>query len=119
MKFTGKWMELENILSEVTQSQKESIWYALTDKWTLTQKLRISKIQFTDHIKLKKKEGQIVDASVLLRRGNKITMGGSGREEPPRKEEREDWERKRRAVSGVRYDGGAGKRSTEGQVVLV
>ena len=49
----------------------------LTDKWTLTQKLRISKIQFTDHIKLKKKEGQIVDALVLLRRGNKILTGGN------------------------------------------
>ena len=24
MKFTGKWMELENILSEVTQSQKNT-----------------------------------------------------------------------------------------------
>ena len=39
MKFLGKWMELENImLSEETQSQKIT-WYALTDKWTLAQKL--------------------------------------------------------------------------------
>jgi hypothetical protein len=87
--------------------------------WILGKTLEIYMLQLKDLMKLKKKEGQIVDASVLLRRGNKITMGGSGREEPPRKEEREDWERKRRAVSGVRYDGGAGKRSTEGQVVLV
>jgi hypothetical protein len=36
MKFLGKWMELENIiLSEVTQSQKNT----LTDKWILAQKL--------------------------------------------------------------------------------
>ena len=35
----------------------------------------IPKIQFTDHMKLKKKEDQSVDASVLLRRGNKILMG--------------------------------------------
>jgi hypothetical protein len=28
-------------------------------------------------MKLKKKEGQCVDASVLLRRGNKILMGGN------------------------------------------
>ena len=35
------------------------------------QKLLIPKVQFTDHMKLKKKEDQIVDASVLLRRGNK------------------------------------------------
>jgi hypothetical protein len=41
------------------------------------QKLRIPKIQFTDRIKLKKEE-QNVDASVLLRRGNKILLGGKG-----------------------------------------
>jgi hypothetical protein len=36
MKFSGKWMDLENItLSEVTQSQKEHTWYVLTDKWIL------------------------------------------------------------------------------------
>ena len=36
MKFLDKWMELENIiLSEVTQSQKDQSWYALTDKWIL------------------------------------------------------------------------------------
>ena len=33
-------------------------------------------IQFTDHMKLKK-EDQSVDASVLLRRGNKIFTGGN------------------------------------------
>ena len=49
--FLGKWMELENIiLSEVTQSQKEHTWYAFTDKWILAQKLRITKIKFTDHM---------------------------------------------------------------------
>jgi hypothetical protein len=32
----------------------------------------IPKIQFTKHMKLKKKEDQSVDTSVLLRRGNKI-----------------------------------------------
>jgi hypothetical protein len=30
---------------------------------------------FTDHMKLKKKEDQTVDASVLLRRGSKILTG--------------------------------------------
>jgi hypothetical protein len=50
-------MELEIIiLSEVTQSQKN----ILTDKWILAQKLRIPKIQFTDYMKLKKKEDQSV-----------------------------------------------------------
>jgi hypothetical protein len=42
-------MELENIiLSEVTQSQKNT--YALTDKWILSQKLGIPKIQLTDNM---------------------------------------------------------------------
>jgi hypothetical protein len=35
------------------------------------------KIQFIDVMKLKKKEDQSVDISVLLRRGNKISMGGN------------------------------------------
>jgi hypothetical protein len=53
---------------------KEHTWYALTDKWILVQKLRIHKIQFTKHMKLKKKEDQSMDTSILLRRGNKISM---------------------------------------------
>jgi hypothetical protein len=44
---------------------KEHTWYALTDKWILSPKLRIHKIQFIDHMKLKK-EDQILGASVLL-----------------------------------------------------
>jgi hypothetical protein len=55
----------------------EPLWrHALTDKWILAQKLRIPKIQFTDHMKLKKKEVQSVDTLILLRRGNKIPMEG-------------------------------------------
>jgi hypothetical protein len=42
----------------------------------LAQKFGIPKIQFTDHMKLKKKEDQSIDTSVLLRKGNKIPMGG-------------------------------------------
>jgi hypothetical protein len=42
----------------------------------LAQKLGIPKIQFTDHMKLKKKEDQSVDTSLLLRRRNKTAMGG-------------------------------------------
>jgi hypothetical protein len=34
---------------------KELTWYAFTDKWILPQKFRILKIQFTKHMKLKKK----------------------------------------------------------------
>jgi hypothetical protein len=48
---------------------KEHTWYALTDKWILAQKLRISKMQFANHMKLKKKEDQRVDTSFLLRMG--------------------------------------------------
>ena len=36
----------------------------------------------TDHKKFNKKEGPSEDASIPLRRGNKIIMGGRGREEP-------------------------------------
>jgi hypothetical protein len=35
----------------------------------IAPKLGIPKIQFTNHMKLKKKENQSLDASVLLRRG--------------------------------------------------
>jgi hypothetical protein len=38
--------------------------------------LRIPKIQFTNHMKLKKKEVQSVDTLILLIRGNKIPMEG-------------------------------------------
>ena len=55
MKFLGKWMELKNtILGEGNLITKEHKWYTLTNKWILTQKLRIPKVQFTDHMKLKK-----------------------------------------------------------------
>ena len=54
---------------------KEHTRYALTDKWILAKKLRIPKIQFAKHMKLKKKD-QSVDTSFLLRRGNKIPMEG-------------------------------------------
>ena len=55
---------------------EEHTWYALTDKWILDQKLRITKIEFAKHMKLKKNEDQNVDTSFLLRMGNKIPMEG-------------------------------------------
>jgi hypothetical protein len=39
--------------------------------WILGQKLRIPKMQFAKHMKLKNKKDQSVDTSILLRRGNK------------------------------------------------
>ena len=53
---------------------KEHTWYALTDKWVSAQKLRIPKTLFAKHMKLKKKEDQCVDTTILLRRGNQISM---------------------------------------------
>jgi hypothetical protein len=47
-----------------------------TDKWLLSQKFGIPKIQFANFMKLKKKEDQSVDTSFLLRMGNKIPMEG-------------------------------------------
>jgi hypothetical protein len=49
----------------------------LTDKWILAQKLRIPKIQFINHMKLKNKEDQSVDTSILLRRRDKTSMEGA------------------------------------------
>ena len=74
MKFTGKWMELENImLTGVTQSKNVHTWNALTDKWIIVHNLTIPKYQFTNKMTLQK-EDQSVDASVLSGRGNKIIM---------------------------------------------
>ena len=41
-------------------------------------------IQLTDNTKLSKKEEENIDASILLRWGNKIITGDGGREEPGR-----------------------------------
>jgi len=50
--------------------------YVLNNKWIVGIKLGICMIQLVDHIKLKKRKDQSVDASVLFRKRNKITMGG-------------------------------------------
>ena len=47
------------------------------DNWILAQKFQIPKIQFTDHVKFNKKEDQSVEASGLLRRGNKMLIRGN------------------------------------------
>jgi hypothetical protein len=43
----------------------------LTHKWILAQKLKIPKILFAKHMKLKKEEDQRLDTSPLLRMGTK------------------------------------------------
>jgi hypothetical protein len=54
---------------------KEYTWYALICKWILAQKLRIPKIQFVKHKKIKK-EDQHLDTSFLHTIGKKIPMEG-------------------------------------------
>ena len=56
---------------------KEHTWYTFTDRWILAQKLGIPKIQFIDHVKLKKKEDHSVDTLVHLRSSYKIPTGGN------------------------------------------
>jgi hypothetical protein len=66
MKFLGKCMVLEGIiLSEVTQSQKNS--HNIYPRY---------KIQFEKHMKLKKNEDQSVNTLPLLIIGNKTPMEG-------------------------------------------
>jgi hypothetical protein len=102
LKFLCKLMELENIiLSEVTQSQN-SIQYSV--KRGITRgggKLRIPMIQLIDHMKLKMKEDQNVDTSVLFRRETQIVTGVRGWAGLCRSKERK---RKKGAESGVRGD---------------
>jgi hypothetical protein len=99
LEFSGKWMELENIiLSEVTQSQKN------------THGMHSLIRGYLPHMKLKK-EDQSVDASVLLKRGSKIIMGGRGREGSKRIEEGEDKRGQGQVWKKI------GERSTEGQEV--
>ena len=71
-------MDLEAIiLSEVTQSQKNSHdMYSLISGYPSNLEYPRYKIQFTKHMKLKKNEYQSVDTSPLLRTGNKIPMEG-------------------------------------------
>jgi hypothetical protein len=46
----------------------------------ISQKYRIPMLHSTDPKKINKKEGPSEDASILFRKGNKIIMGGRGRE---------------------------------------
>jgi hypothetical protein len=74
MKFSLKWMELENIiLSEVTQSQKNT--HGMHSLISRYQPQSSDKTQITDYMKLKKKKDQSVGALVLLRNWNKILTG--------------------------------------------
>ena len=50
--------------------------FIIARSWKEPQKLRIPKIQFSKHKKIKKKEGQHFDTSFLHRSGNKILIEG-------------------------------------------
>ena len=63
---------------------KEHTWYVVNEKELLAIKLRIPIIQLTEHMKPKKEE-QSMDASILLRRRNKIISRGRRRERDGRK----------------------------------
>jgi hypothetical protein len=69
MKFLGKWMDLEDIiLSEITQSQKNShVMYSLVSGYS-TRNLGYPryKIQFAKRMTLRKKEDQSVDTLPFL-----------------------------------------------------
>jgi len=70
---------IRNNVSEVTHSQKDT-----HDMHTLISGYKPKSLEYlrkksTDHMKLKKKEDQSVDASFFLRRENKIlTRGNTG-----------------------------------------
>ena len=63
---------------------------------------RTPRIKHIDYKKFNKKEGPSNDASIPLRRGNKIIMGGRGRERPGRER---GGERRRGEASAVGEDG--------------
>ena len=83
--------------------------YVITDKWILVIKYRIPRRQPTERKKFNKQEGPTEDASIPLRRGNKIVTGGRGKEGP-------EWERDREGKrrTGPGMGGGGQKRSPEG-----
>jgi hypothetical protein len=80
MKFLGKWVSGEYHPSWGKPITKEVTWYALNVKWILAQKLRIPKILFAKHNKIKTKEDQSVDTSFLLRIQKENTHGRSYRD---------------------------------------
>jgi hypothetical protein len=79
MKFLGKWMDLEGIiLSEVTQSQKNShdMYSLISGYYPRNLEYSRYKIQSAKHMKLKKNEDQNVHTLPLLIIGNKTPMEG-------------------------------------------
>ena len=82
MSFAGKWMELENILSEVTQIQKDMYSHVLTNNWILAKKkqYRIPRIQPTELKKVNRPKGPRENASTHLGGRRKESRRAGGRE---------------------------------------
>jgi hypothetical protein len=80
MKFLGKWIDLESIiLSEVTQSQKNShdMYSLISGYYPPNLEYPRYKIQLVKHLKLRKNEEQGVDPLPLLGIGSKAPMEGA------------------------------------------
>ena len=58
------------------QDPKRHAWYVFNDTWILAKNYRILMIQPTDHKKCNKQKGPSEDASIPLRMGKEIIMGG-------------------------------------------
>jgi hypothetical protein len=92
MKFTGKWVDLKNIIqSDITQEQtktktktktknkqtnkqtkkKPHTRNVLTEKWIIGKSLGISTVRLIDHMKLKEKEHQVWMLQSYLQGGTK------------------------------------------------
>jgi hypothetical protein len=78
LSFAGKWIELENIMSEITQTQKDMHgMYLLISGCYPPQKYRIQ-IQSTELKKVNKLKGPSEDTSVPLGREKKAITSGEG-----------------------------------------
>ena len=79
MKFLCKWLDVEGIiLSEVTQSQKNSndMYSLISGYYPRNLEYPRYKLQLAKHMNLKKNKDQSVDTLPLLRIGNKTSMEG-------------------------------------------
>jgi hypothetical protein len=82
--------------------------YVLTDKWILGKEHGIPTIKLLDHMKLKRKEDQRVDASFLLRSRNETIKGIRRREGGTWRKRREGGEKEGKNQVGEEMHSGSG-----------
>jgi hypothetical protein len=70
----GKYPDVLTGYKDTCSTMLIAALFIIARSWKEPQKLRIPKIQFAKHKKIKKKEDQHGDTSFLLRIGNKIPM---------------------------------------------